>query len=234
MTSIRDLDTLLAEWLQEGAYQAPEGPVEEAIAYARRSPRRPSPFAFLRSDPMTTPRLIFGLRPAALVALLALALAALALAGASGFFNANRLGLVTASPTPAAPPPTSIAQATLAPATSSPCPAIVPAALQGTWTTVLTAADAAVAPPGTWTMTLTACSIQLQQGTHTPLARVTPEVSGDRLTIPPDPTCANQISPASGVYGYTVAATTLTFTVVSDSCPGRVATMSAHPWQRQA
>jgi hypothetical protein len=233
MTSIRDLDTLLAEWLQEGAYQAPDGPVEEAITHARRSPRRPSPFAFLRSDPMTTSRSIFGLRPAALVALLALVLALLALAGAGAFFNANRLGLVTAPASPSASPSAAVARATSVP-TSSPCPAIVPTALQGTWTTVLTAADGAAAPPGTWTMTLTACSIQLRQGTHTPLARVTPQVSGGRLTIPPDPNCADQLSAANGVYSYTATATTLKFTVVSDSCPGRVVTMSAHPWQRQA
>ena len=248
MTPIRDLDRYLAEWLEEGPDRAPDGPIEESVAHARRSPRRPDPFAIFRGDAMDRSGLVIGLRLAALAALLAIILAGLAIAGSGGFRNGNGLSLVPTSASPTTPPATAVARpspaspspASPSPASPSPtlCPEIVPQSLLGAWSVFITGTEqtsGAGAPPGTWVMTFTACRVQLANVGMTPLPWQTPALSSTQLTLPPDPTCAYQIgAPSSGIYRFNVTATTLTFTKVSDSCPGRAITLSAHPWHRQS
>ena len=102
MNRLGDLDRVLSDWLQEGAYDAPVGPVEAAIEHARRSPRHVDIFAFLREDAMRTTQSIFGFRPAPILALLALAIAVVALVIGGGLLNHTPPPIPTASPGPSA------------------------------------------------------------------------------------------------------------------------------------
>jgi hypothetical protein len=76
MTNLDDLDRSLAAFLSDGPNTAPEAPVIAALAHARTSPRRPDPFARLRSDVMAPRRAGFALRPGLVLAVLAVAIAA--------------------------------------------------------------------------------------------------------------------------------------------------------------
>jgi len=81
MTNLADLDRALAEFLEDGPNTAPEAPVIAALAHARTTPRRPDPFAWLRSDAMAAPRRpVFGLRPALILAVVALVAASIGIA----------------------------------------------------------------------------------------------------------------------------------------------------------
>jgi hypothetical protein len=81
MTNLVDLDRALAEFLEEGPNTAPEAPVIAALAHARTTPRRPDPFAWLRSDAMAAPRgRMLGLRPSLLLAVVALIAASIGIA----------------------------------------------------------------------------------------------------------------------------------------------------------
>jgi hypothetical protein len=81
MTNLVDLDRALAEFLEDGPNTAPEAPVIAALAHARTTPRRPDPFAWLRSDAMAAPRSrILGLRPSLVLAVVALIAASIGIA----------------------------------------------------------------------------------------------------------------------------------------------------------
>lgn len=114
----------------------------------------------------------------------------------------------------------------------------IPPALQGTWTVVIRSTDRAVggvygAPQGVWDITFTACTIDVSPPTGPSLGAVAPAITATQLSLPPDPNCAYQVgTPSRGIYRYTVAGSSLTFSLVSDSCPGRTVTFAARPWQR--
>jgi hypothetical protein len=114
----------------------------------------------------------------------------------------------------------------------------IPQALQGTWTVVIRSTDRAAggvygAPPGFWSMTFTACTLVVSPPTGHSLGAAAPAITANRLSLPPDPTCTYQVgTPSQGIYTYTVTGSSLTFSLVSDSCPGRTVTFAAHPWQR--
>ena len=82
--SDRQIDQIIADWLESEPYTTPDAPVEAAIAFAYDHPRRPS-LAGTRRDVMCRP-LWLSLRPvvvlAALVGLLALTIGGVALLGA--------------------------------------------------------------------------------------------------------------------------------------------------------
>jgi hypothetical protein len=86
MTTLNDFDRVLGEWLNEGPNRAPDRPVDLAVEHARSHPRRPDPIGFLRPDPMARPfrGLGMGLRPAMILATLALLLAAVVAIGVGG------------------------------------------------------------------------------------------------------------------------------------------------------
>lgn len=84
MTHPTDLDQVLGDWLQEGAYSAPEAPIDEAIAHARRHPRRRDLFAVFRVAPMDGGANAAARRLAIWALLVLLALVAVGVAVAAG------------------------------------------------------------------------------------------------------------------------------------------------------
>jgi len=86
MTTLNDFDRVLGEWLNEGPNRVPDRPIDLAVEHARSHPRRPDPIGFLRPDPMARPfrGLGMSLRPAMILATLALLLAAVVAIGVGG------------------------------------------------------------------------------------------------------------------------------------------------------
>ena len=86
MTTLNDFDRVLGEWLNEGPNRAPDRPIDLAVEHARSHPRRPDLIGFLRPDPMARPfpGLGMGLRPAMILATMALLLAAVVAIGVGG------------------------------------------------------------------------------------------------------------------------------------------------------
>ena len=118
MTSTNDLDRALAAWLSEGPARSPETPIVAAVEHARVNPRRRDPFAALRRDPMAPRgRSILGLRPALVLAVVALLAATVAI-GVVG----SQLGITPITPitspgpsVPASPSASPVASPTPAP-----------------------------------------------------------------------------------------------------------------------
>jgi len=102
MTTLNDFDRVLGEWLNEGPNRAPDRPVDLAVEHARSHPRRPDLIGFLRPDPMARPfrGLGMGLRPAMILATLALLLAAVVAIGVGG----PKPLVVLPNPSPSASP----------------------------------------------------------------------------------------------------------------------------------
>jgi len=102
MTTLNDFDRVLGEWLNEGPNRAPDRPVDLAVEHARSHPRRPDLIGFLRPDPMARPfrGLGMGLRPAMILATLALLLAAVVAIGVGG----PKPSVVLPNPSPSASP----------------------------------------------------------------------------------------------------------------------------------
>ena len=102
MTTLNDFDRVLSEWLHEGPNRAPDRPIDLAVEHARSHPRRPDPIGFLRPDPMARPfrGLGMGLRPAMILATLALLLAAVVAIGVGG----PKPSVVLPNPSPSASP----------------------------------------------------------------------------------------------------------------------------------
>jgi hypothetical protein len=102
MTTLNDFDRVLGEWLNEGPNRAPDRPVDLAVEHARSHPRRPDPIGFLRPDPMARPfrGLGTGLRPAMILATVALLLAAVVAIGVGG----PKPSVVLPNPSPSASP----------------------------------------------------------------------------------------------------------------------------------
>jgi hypothetical protein len=119
-----DVDQVLADWLQDGAFSAPDAPIEAAIAHARQHPRRRT-FGIFRRDALA-PLGRTGLRPAAIAAaLVILALSALLIVAIGAFLRNNVVPVASPSPTPTAssplvsPTPTVTPPARPSPSTSS-------------------------------------------------------------------------------------------------------------------
>lgn len=104
MNAMTDFDRVLGEWLHEGPSRAPDRPVQVAVDHARSHPRRPDPLAFLRSDPMANRTVALVYRPALLLAVLGLLLAALAVATVGS--RPDPVIVPATSPSASAPPTT--------------------------------------------------------------------------------------------------------------------------------
>jgi hypothetical protein len=145
MTERMDVDQILADWLQDGAFSAPDAPIDAAIAHARRHPRR-RVFGMFRRD-VLTPVGRSGLQPAGIAAaLVILALSALVIVAIGALLRSNLVPIASPSPTPTAsaplvsPSPTPAATATPQPSSSSEpfmraieAGTPVPAAWLGSW-----------------------------------------------------------------------------------------------------
>jgi hypothetical protein len=110
MTTLNDFDRVLGEWLNEGPNRAPDRPIDLAVEHARSHPRRPDLMGFLRPDPMARPfrGLGMGLRPAMILATVALLLAAVVAIGVGGPKQSVVLPNPSSSPNPS-PSPTASA-----------------------------------------------------------------------------------------------------------------------------
>jgi hypothetical protein len=117
MTNLADLDRALTEFLEDGPNTAPEAPVIAAMAHARTTPRRPDPFAWLRSDAMAAPRRqILGLRPALILAVVALIGASIGIAVVG---SRPQLPAIVVPGSPESPPqPSNLALTSPSPAAS--------------------------------------------------------------------------------------------------------------------
>ena len=119
MNASDDIDRLLGEWLADGPTQAPLEAIERATMHARSHPRRPDPFALLRRSAMPSRTTSAVLRPAWILLLVGLLLAAAVAAVGIGSRNDAPVVVVpspaaTASPTPtASPAPTATAASTI-------------------------------------------------------------------------------------------------------------------------
>ncbi len=117
MNASDDFDRLLGEWLKDGPTQAPHESIERATAHARSHPRRPDPIAFLRKGAMNSRITPAVLRPAWILVLLGLLLAAAVAAVGIGSPNDAPV-VVVPSPTAEASP----IAATSATTSASPAP----------------------------------------------------------------------------------------------------------------
>jgi hypothetical protein len=145
MSERMDVDQILADWLQDGAFSAPDAPIDSAIAHARRHPRRRA-FGIFRRDALA-PIGRTGLQPAGIAAaLVILALSALLIVAVGAFLRNNLVPVTSPSPIPTAgaplvsPSPTPAATATPQLSTSSEpftraieAGTAVPAAWLGSW-----------------------------------------------------------------------------------------------------
>ena len=119
MNAFDDFDRRLGQWLEDGPTQAPLEAIERATVHARSHPRRPDPFALLRRSAMPSRTTAAVLRPAWILLLLGLLLAAAVAAVGIGSRNDAPVVVVpsptaTASPTPtASPAPTATAALTI-------------------------------------------------------------------------------------------------------------------------
>jgi hypothetical protein len=113
--AMTDLDRVLGEWLADGPRRAPDRVIDVAIEHCRSHPRRPDPFAFLRSDVLAARRSAFAVQPAFAVIVVALLLAAVA---------ALAIGARHDDSNPVVPPPSAAPSPTAAP-TPSPTVAAV-------------------------------------------------------------------------------------------------------------
>jgi hypothetical protein len=121
MTSTNELDRLLGEWLDDGPNRAPDRPLELALGHARSHPRRRDFLGFLRPDAMAPQSrgFAFGLRPALVLAVVALLLAAVAI----GIGGPKPSAIV---PEPSASASPSAATSPSASASASPSPSSSP------------------------------------------------------------------------------------------------------------
>jgi hypothetical protein len=57
--------------------------------------------------------------------------------------------------------------------------------------------------------------------------------SGNRVKFPVVKACSGQSKASTGLYGYTMSSTQLTFTKQSDSCGARATILTKQPWAKQ-
>ena len=118
-------------------------------------------------------------------------------------------------------------------ARSSPAPTnyFVPAALQGTWTATVTGTTAS---SGIWTLTITGTDMVFTNPVGGDPFSIGPTaVTETSLTLVADSGCPDQTTVTPGIYALKVPGSTLTVTLLSDSCGDRAATLTTSPWTRK-
>ena len=105
MSNLDDFDRSVSAFLADGPTRAPEAPLVAVLAHARTTPRRADPLRRFRADVMAPRAVPFGRRPALLLALLALAVAAIGAAVIGGRPSEPAVVIPDSSPT-ASPVPT--------------------------------------------------------------------------------------------------------------------------------
>jgi hypothetical protein len=149
------------------------------------------------------------------MALIALSLALLA-CNATG---ATQIPVTTAGPT---------VSTTVATAAE---PLSAPAVLRGRWTANVQGTTAA---SGLWTMTISEGNVTLQNPVNGDLFSLGPTaISETKLVLAADPYCPDQSQATEGTYVLALSGTTLTITLVSDSCGDRSAVLVSAPWTKQ-
>jgi hypothetical protein len=104
--------------------------------------------------------------------------------------------------------------------------------LYGTYTATIP--SGVNASPGDWTLTIAASGVVF---TRPDFQRFNPgaikEISANEIVLAPDMGCSVQAGTATdGRYRWTVDGTSLTLSVVSDSCQDRVDTLTSSKWSR--
>jgi hypothetical protein len=163
-----------------------------------------------------------SLRRAAMVALLALAtsVAACSTAGARA----------TSSPTAGAPTASALSGGSAA---SSRRPVAVPQSLQGTWAALVSGTTAS---SGAWLLKVTADNLALHNpvGAADDFFTLDPvSIDGTHMVLPADGGCPDQATVTEGSYTLALSGSTLTFTLVADSCVDRSGVLTKGPWTRQ-
>ncbi|MDP9301295.1 MAG: hypothetical protein M3P43_10450 [Actinomycetota bacterium] len=110
-----------------------------------------------------------------------------------------------------------------------------PGAIEGTYAVEIKRADASGAPglqlEGLWQFTLRGdglVSVTGPAGANVSTPRSQYQLEGDRLLTT---AFASDTCQGVGVYRWSREGSTLSFTLVSDTCPVRVVLFTAHPWQ---
>ena len=107
----------------------------------------------------------------------------------------------------------------------------MPAALQGTWTATVTGTTAS---SGIWTLTITGTDMVFTNPVGGDPFSIGPTaVTETSLTLVADSGCPDQTTVTPGIYALKVQGSTLTVTLLSDSCGDRAATLTTSPWTRK-
>jgi hypothetical protein len=97
--------------------------------------------------------------------------------------------------------------------------------------TIPTGADA---NPGEWGLTVESGRLLLRNPDGSTFdAGHLVSFTETEIVFAADPNCPGQDVPTEGRYGWTLEGTELAFELVSDSCSGRVSTLTSAPWERQ-
>jgi hypothetical protein len=105
-----------------------------------------------------------------------------------------------------------------------------PAALRGTWTADVRGTSAS---SGAWKLTITDTNFALQNPVGgDPFTLDPTAVTETSVAFPADEGCPDQTTVTEGRYTMALTGNTLVFTLVSDSCGDRSATLTTTPWVR--
>ncbi len=148
-------------------------------------------------------------------------------------FRISAAGLVVAiaacNAPGASPIPTRTQVAPTAAATAGPAIS-TPVAFRGTWTTDL---QGTTASSGAWVMRVSETNVSLQNPVGGDPFTLDPTAfSETAVTFPAAADCPDQAVVTPGSYTVAVMGETLVFTLVSDSCGDRSATLVTAPWMR--
>ena len=109
-------------------------------------------------------------------------------------------------------------------------PLATPEALRGTWTADVTGTSAS---SGAWKLTISDTNFSLQNPIGgDPFTLDPTAVSETAVVFPASTDCPDQATVTEGTYTIALAGDTLVFTLGSDSCGDRAATLTSTPWKR--
>ena len=128
--------------------------------------------------------------------------------------------LPTRTPTPTSPPATATRSIS------------TPAELRGTWTAEV---DGTSASSGLWVLTVSDTNLSLQNPIGGDPFTLDPvSMTATSLVLPAASDCPDQSVVTPGTYTVALTGGHLVFTVISDSCGDRSATLTTTPWTRKS